>query len=222
MVHYAFHSSHTRSWSHDHICGNLKQVSCTRYFLALIWLQLLQMTRLRKYHLMHLHQACGCLHQGNQHAHCDHSCTLSGEDLLLHTFQGTWTHNRIQVPYMARHLINKDVLWPNHTCNTSICIRGCAPSIQSLCSDTVSHLITNVLIFRFIWGQYIDDFQLDLVAMDHVSGCSQWWYIVLWDNVILINCFHHWIQFSHCNLFHTLMTPFHNVIDWWDVRTVKS
>ena len=63
-----------------------------------------------------------------------------------------------------------------------------------------------MLLFGFIRGPCIDVFHSDLVTMDHVSGGSQRWYIILWDNVIPINRFQHWTQFSRRNPFHSAMT----------------
>ena len=60
-VHSAFRSRYSPHWSHDHICSNPSQVFCSWCLSAVIWLRLLpRITRLQKYHQMHLHQSHGC------------------------------------------------------------------------------------------------------------------------------------------------------------------
>ena len=61
---------------------------------------------------------------------------------------------------MTGHPVNKDILWADHTCNTSMCIRGHTPSIWGL---------IHLLLFVLIWRECIETFQSDAVAMNQVG-----------------------------------------------------
>ena len=81
-------------------------------------------------------------------------------------------YDGMQVPYMMRHPVDKDVLWADHISNTSPCIRGRTTSIWGLHPDTITYVVYYQLLFGLIWRECIDTFQLDAVAMNqHATRC---------------------------------------------------
>ena len=67
---------------------------------------------------------------------------------------------------MTGHPIDKDVLWADHTCNTSTYIKGCTLSIWGLHPDTIAYVVYHLLLFELFWRECIDTFQSDVVAMN--------------------------------------------------------
>ena len=122
---------------------------------------------------------------------------------------------------MAGHPVNKDILWAHHTCNTLTFIRGRALSIWGLYPDMITHVVSNLQLFRFIQRNFISTFQSDSAVMNQVGKSSQCQYIILWSNMVSMGCFHYGALFLCCNLFHTPMTLFHNAITEGNMHTTK-
>lgn len=78
----------------------------------------------------------------------------------------------MQVPDMAGHPVDKDVLWAYHTYNMYTCIRGRALSNWGLHPDTIAHVVSTLLL-EPIWRECIDTLQSDVIAMNKVSRGSQ-------------------------------------------------
>ena len=122
---------------------------------------------------------------------------------------------------MTGHPVDKDILWTNHIRNRSMYIRGRAPSIWGLHPDTIAHVVSHMLLFGLIWRECIDTFQSDVVAMNQVGRGSQWQHIILRGDIVPIDCFHYGALFPCCDLFHILMTLFHNAITGGYVCTME-
>ena len=128
-------------------------------------------TRLQKCHPLHIR----CLPLEDHRVLC---WWWSSLHFGLRVCQGTKAYDGTQVPYMMGHLIDKDVLWADYTCNTSTCIRGRTLSIRGPHLDTIAY-VSHLLLFGLIWRESIDTFQLDAVVMNQVGRGSQQWHIIL-------------------------------------------
>ena len=122
---------------------------------------------------------------------------------------------------MTEHPVDEDVLWADHTCNMSMCIRGRTTSIWGLHPDMIAYVVFYLLLFGLIWSERINTFQSDAVAMNQVGRGSQRRHIILRGDIIPIDCFHYRALFLCCDPFYTPMTSFHNAITRGDVRTTE-
>ena len=121
---------------------------------------------------------------------------------------------------MMGHPVEKDILWADNICNTSMYIRGHTPSIWESSSR---HDCLRRISSAAVWA-YLERVLLYLsvaVAMNQVGRGSQQWHIILRDNSVPIDCFHYKALFPCWDPFHTPMTLFHNAITGGDVRTTE-
>ena len=122
---------------------------------------------------------------------------------------------------MTRHPINFHRLRADHFSNVTSAIFCRALAAWILNSNHVSLFIHP---FSHLWfGERVIfiTFYLDMVSMQCVSRHGSRWNVILWGDVVPIDCLQYWTILSGCDSFNGPMTSFHNSVSTRWVGTSK-